>query len=143
MKEIPQILNGSSYTDERGTIRFFNELDLMPVRRFYILEFVDPSMVRAWNAHKAEQKWLFVLEGSLKIVLVKPDDWQKPSLDLPYEEVVLEANSNHVLHIPGGFAFAFQSLAQHSRVMIFSNFSIEQSLEDDFRFDKNLWYDWN
>ena len=143
MKKMPRLTSGGSYTDQRGTIKFFNELDLAPVRRFYILEFSDPSKVRAWNGHKVEQKWLFVIEGSLKIVLVKPDDWQHPSADLPCEEMELQAGANQVLHIPGGFAFGFQSLAQHSRLMMFSDFTIEQSKNDDFRFDQQLWYDWS
>ena len=31
----------------------------------------------------------------------------------------------------------------NSKIIIFSNFTLEQSASDDYRFDQNNWFDWN
>jgi dTDP-4-dehydrorhamnose 3,5-epimerase len=41
--------------------------------------------------------------------------------------------------VPGGFANAILSLQPKSRVLVFSSFSLEESLEDDYRFDVEFW----
>ncbi|HZI69207.1 MAG TPA: hypothetical protein VFD44_05835, partial [Hanamia sp.] len=50
------------------------------------------EVVRAWQGHQQEEKWFYVVEGSFKIAVVKPDNWQHPSLNLPVEEYKLSAD---------------------------------------------------
>jgi dTDP-4-dehydrorhamnose 3,5-epimerase len=83
-----------------------------------------------------------VVEGSFKIVLVKPDDWQHPSLTLPVEEYNLYSTKIQILHVPGGYANGFKGLEPKSKIMVFSSFTVEESMKDDFRFDEGLWYKW-
>ena len=137
-----QIIKGEQYSDVRGSITYFNNLDLSVVKRFYKIKHPNKEVVRAWQGHMKEQKWFYVLSGTFKVVLVRPDNWQIPSADLIYEEFVLSDLSNHILHVPGGFINGFKALAKDSEIMIFSNFTVEESSDDDFRFDKNLWYKW-
>jgi len=59
------------------------------------------------------------------------------------QEFILKSGINPVLHIPGGYANGFKALEAHSKLMVFSDFSIADAGKDDFRFDKTLWYDWN
>lgn len=143
MKEPGLILiKGGRHTDDRGTLSFFNDFDMAPVKRFYVIEHPDTTIVRAWQAHKVEQKWFYVITGSFKINVVKPDNWEKPSETIVVKEFILESGANQVLHIPGGYANGFKALKAHSKLIVFSDVSLADAGKDDFRFDKSLWYDW-
>ncbi|WP_316844677.1 WxcM-like domain-containing protein [Pedobacter psychrodurus] len=136
------LIKGQNQKDNRGNLTFFNDFDMTPIRRFYITEPIDTDSIRAWQGHKKEQKWFFVLEGSFKVILVEPDDWDQPSKDLPYKEFALHANTNEILNISAGTATGFQALEPYSKLMIFSDVTLEQSIADDYRFAKGLWYKW-
>lgn len=142
MKESPKIIQGADHQDERGTIFFFNDLDLSVVKRFYVIEHPNGEIVRAWQGHKKEEKWFYVMDGSFKVVLVKPDDWENPSVHLKVNEFILKAASNQVLYVPGGYANGFKALQPKSRIIVFSSFTVEESAKDNFRFDKDQWYNW-
>lgn len=137
-----ELIVGGKHSDNRGIITFFNQLDLAPIKRVYFIEHPDVSFVRAWQGHQRESKWIKVLVGSFKVILVKPDNWEMPSIDLAYEEYVLSQDENEILFIPGGYATGFQALKSNSKMMILSDFSTNESKGDDFRFDLNLWYNW-
>ena len=142
MSEIPNIIQGGEHEDARGRLTFFNDFDMEAVRRFYVIEHPDTSIVRAWQAHKKEQKWFYVIEGSFKIVIVKPGEWTADSEESNPEKFILKNTGNKLLHIPGGYANGFQALEPHSKLMVFSDFAIAEAGTDDYRFDKNLWYHW-
>ena len=142
MNEMPNIITGGASTDARGTLSFVNDFDLLPVRRFYIIDHPHTSVVRAWQAHKKEQKWFYVLTGSFKIVIVKPEEWLSTSDKAVPQEFILRNGDNHLLHVPGGFANGFQALESNSKLMVFSDYPIADAGTDDHRFDKNLWYNW-
>lgn len=138
----PTLFSGHKHLDLRGKISFINDCDLSRAKRFYIIEPAGTEVVRAWQGHQQEEKWFYVVEGSFKIVLVKPDDWQNPTLNLPFEEYNLSASKTEILYVPGGYANGFQSVEPKSKIMVFSSFTVEESMKDDFRFDKSLWYKW-
>jgi dTDP-4-dehydrorhamnose 3,5-epimerase-like enzyme len=142
MKENTNLIQGGEFNDARGKLIFFNDFDMKDVRRFYVIEHPDSSIIRAWQGHKKEEKWFYVMKGSFKVVLVKPDDWDNPSPDLEPAEFILKATANQVLYIPGNFANGLKALEPESRIMVFSSFTVEESSKDNFRFDKGMWYDW-
>ena len=137
-----EVIQGAKYTDSRGSLIYFNEFNLEPIKRFYIVEPDSKNTIRAWQGHKIEQKWFYVLSGSFKIILLKPDEWKTPSEDLYYQEFILSSNNHQILHIPGGFVNGFKACEANSRLMVFSDFTLSESSQDDFRFNKNLWYGW-
>lgn len=141
-KEI-ELIEGGSHKDSRGFISFVNDFNLSDVKRFYTIENSPLKPVRAWQAHQFETKWFHVVSGSFKIVLVKIDNWDFPSNKLTPLEFNLSANSSSVLCIPGGYANGFKMLETDSKLLVFSNFSLEESGGDDFRFDDSLWYNWS
>ncbi|TPD69828.1 dTDP-4-dehydrorhamnose 3,5-epimerase family protein [Flavobacterium microcysteis] len=143
MKEEPQIIQGNIHEDERGKLFYANEFDLSDVKRYYIIEHPDTKIIRAWQAHQKEQKWFQVISGSFLVAVVQPDNWGKPSEKLEVRKFVLNANENQILHIPGNFANGFKALEKNSRMIVFSDFSLEESSKDNFRFDGKLWFDWN
>ncbi|MFS8083742.1 MAG: WxcM-like domain-containing protein [Ginsengibacter sp.] len=142
MSEIPEIIEGGEHHDTRGRLTFFNAFDMKVVRRFYMIEHPDTTIVRGWQAHKKEQKWFYVMKGSFKIVIVKPGEWAADFEKLKPEEFTLSNDDNKLLHIPGGYANGFQALEPHSKLMVFSDFGIEQAGTDEYRFSKDLWYNW-
>lgn len=142
MNQLPNLIQGGSYKDERGKITFVNDFDLSQVKRYYIIEHTDANVVRAWQGHKKEQKWFQVLSGRFLISVIQPDNWENPSENIEPETFILAATEDKVLHIPGGFANGFKALEPNSRIIVFSDFSLEESVNDNFRFDSQLWFDW-
>jgi len=143
MKNQPQIIQGNIHEDERGKLFYANEFDLSEVKRYYIIEHPDTKVTRAWQAHQKEQKWFQVISGSFLVAVVQPDNWENPSEKLEVRKFVLNADKNQILHIPGNFANGFKALEKNSRMIVFSDFSLEESSKDNFRFDSKLWFDWN
>ena len=70
MFEEPEIIEGGEHQDTRVRLIFFNAFDMKAVRRFYVIEHPDTTIVGASQAHKKEQKWFYVMEGNFKIVIV-------------------------------------------------------------------------
>lgn len=136
------LIKGAVYQDNRGLLTFFNTFDMMPIRRFYIVENTGVDIVRAWQGHQKEQKWFYALEGSFKVILVKPDHWINPSESLSYQEYKLSSGANEILSIPAGFVNGFQALEINSKLLVYSDVTLEQSASDDFRYDRKLWYKW-
>lgn len=137
-----QLIDGGNHTDDRGTIAFANDFDLTPAVRLYRITHPDTSVVRAWQGHKKESKWFHCLEGTFLIKLIKIDDWGNPSLDLNIETFELKGSQSQVLHVPPGYASGFKALEKNSSIMVFSDFTVEESTNDDFRFEKNYWFKW-
>lgn len=130
-------IQGGIAKDHRGQIRFVNEFDMSLVKRFYIIKNKDLELVRGWRAHRIEQRWFYVLQGSFKLDLVKIDNWGKPSQDLEIERLVLNAKDNKVLHIPVGYATAFQALAKDSEILVFADHHLDHASKDDYTYDMN------
>lgn len=138
----PTIIKGNSHSDTRGILKFANEFRMHEVKRFYMVHHPETSIVRAWQAHKIEQKWFYVLEGKFKIALVQPDNWENPSADLPVLEYDLDAAENKILHIPSGYANGFKAITPDAKMIIYTDSFIEDAPKDDLRFPAAYWYDW-
>lgn len=138
-----QSINGEEYRDSRGVLISFSDFKLDPFKRLYIIENANTEIIRAWQGHKREQKWFYVIEGSFRIVILKPDDWLEPSASIDYQVFDMVAAENKVIHIPGGFVNGFKAEEPNSRLMVFSDTTLQESIIDDFRYDKDLWYNWN
>ena len=46
------------------------------------------------------------------------------------------------IEIPKGYANGLKALEPDSEVMVFSEFSLEDSLLDEIRFHSDLWFNW-
>ena len=84
-------------------------------------------------------KWFYCNSGSFVINLIKLDNFEEPSRDLESKRFLLEAEKPSVLEISGGYANGFKAMEPHSKLMVFSNFGLEESKNDDFRYDLNTW----
>lgn len=138
------LVKGQKHTDDRGSISFLNSLDLTEVVRMYEIAPINEKLIRGWQAHQYEKKWFYCTQGSFIINLIKVDDFEHPRKELTATKVVLSANEPNVLNLTGGYATAIKSLEANSKLLIFSDFTLEQSKNDDFRFDINFWKaQWN
>jgi dTDP-4-dehydrorhamnose 3,5-epimerase-like enzyme len=131
--EIRNIAGGKS-SDPRGTVSFVNHFDMSPVKRFYIIENSDTEIIRGWRGHRIEQRWFTAIVGNFVIKFVKVDDWNAPSPELEVKVFTLSCDLPAVLHVPHGYASAFQALDPGSRLLVFSDYPIDQASEDDYLF---------
>ncbi len=125
------IIQGGVAKDHRGQIRFVNDFDMSLVKRFYIIKNLDTELVRGWRAHKIEQRWFYVLSGSFSVDLVKIDNWEVASPDLPVDNMIISAANLRVLHVPAGYATAFKALEPESELLVYADYGIEHAVKDD------------
>lgn len=85
---------------------------------------------------------VFLYKGFFSGFLVKIDDWENPSHDLKVVSFQLSENKSRILAVPPGYANGFRANEPFSTLVVFSDKNLEESKNDDYRFDKNLWYKW-
>lgn len=139
----PSLLCCDSFSDHRGELIFNNNFDLKLLRRFIVFYHPNTNVIRAWQGHKFEEKWFLVIQGAFVINCVEIDDWHKPSITLIPQTFVLNRSSKSLLHIPKGYANGFKAIEENSIILMFSNATLKESQADDFRYEKDLWFDWN
>jgi len=62
---------------------------------------------------------------------------------LKAEHITLKASESQILTLPPGYANGLNSLEPDSQIMVFSDYLLNESLDDKYRFDKDLWFNWN
>jgi len=137
------IFNGGLSVDDRGEVTFINDFNFESVKRFYMVSNHKAGFVRAWHAHKREAKYVAAVTGAAIVGAVKIDDWDKPSVDLPVGRYVISSNKPQVLYIPPGYANGFMSLTSDLKLIFFSTAKLDESANDDIRYDARYWDIWN
>ena len=138
----PTIIQGDTYSDERGVLRFANDFLMNVVVRFYIIKHLNTGFIRAWQAHKKEKKYFYVLRGRFVVAYLKLDNFDKPDLNKKPDYTILSDRESKVLSIPEGYANGLKALEPGSEIMVFSNLTVEESKKDDYRFPAEWWFDW-
>lgn len=139
----PRLIEGGISIDDRGEVSFVNGFSFNGIKRFYQVTNHEAGLVRAWHAHKKEDKYVFVSAGAAIVGAVKIDNWEKPSVNLRVNRFILSAHKTAILHIPSGYANGFKTLRPHTRLIFFSTSTVEESLNDDFRYDSRFWNPWD
>jgi dTDP-4-dehydrorhamnose 3,5-epimerase len=139
----PEIIVGGNYKDERGQLEFFNDFDMSPVKRVYFTTNLDTNTIRAWQGHIVESRWFVCVSGSFNVKLIEIDDWKNPSEDLKVYEYELSVNKQEVLYIPNGFVNGFRALEANAKLMVMSDYRLNEVENDQRRFDQNKWTKWN
>lgn len=93
-----------------------------------------------WFGHPKEEKLFLCLSGSMRILMVKPDNWEDPSLELKVLEQVLIANKSQMLYVPVGYVTAVQKISNDGQVLEFSTISKEEFDSNGKTFPKEWWY---
>jgi dTDP-4-dehydrorhamnose 3,5-epimerase len=139
----PEIIVGGNYKDERGQLDFFNDFDMSPVKRVYFTTNLETNTIRAWQGHIVESRWFVCVSGSFNVKLIEIDDWKNPSEDLKVYEYELSANKQEVLYIPNGFVNGFRALEANAKLMVMSDYRLNEVENDQRRFDQNKWTKWD
>jgi dTDP-4-dehydrorhamnose 3,5-epimerase len=138
----PRLLEGGLAVDDRGSLAFVNAFDFEGVKRFYVVANHEQGFVRAWHAHRREAKYVTVVSGAAVVAAVQIDDWERPSRGAEVHRFVLTAAKPSLLFIPPGFANGFMSLTEDAKLVFFSTSTLEESRDDDVRFDARHWDAW-
>ena len=140
----PYIINGGNHIDDRGTVSFINEFSLEKIKRFYIIENSQIDTVRAWQGHKNQPRYFHVVSGSFWVACVRVDDWAEPSKSLIAEVFRLESDKQtSVLYIPPGYANGIKAIDENSKLISFCEDLLDENSDDNYRYDQNMWLDWN
>ena len=137
----PKLFESKSNSDHRGKVSFTNDLDLNKVVRTYKVINKQVRTVRAWHGHKIEEKWISVEDGEFLVCAVKIKDFENPSK----EQEVLKFNmtpDSGILYIPKNYANGAMNLTANNAVRYFSSLPLEESIDDDYRFESDFWNPW-
>jgi len=136
-----RLIAGANHIDDRGTVSFVNDFDFARVKRFYMVENHMPGFVRAWHAHRHEEKYAYVVGGAALVAAVRIDDWDHPTVPEKVDRFVLSSHKPSVLYIPAGYANGFKSLTPDMKLMFFSTSTVQESQNDDIRWPADYFGD--
>ena len=150
MKDV-NLISGGLAVDDRGSVRFVNDFNFKEVKRFYQVENHRKGYIRAWHGHKNEGKYVYAAKGSFLVGAVKmketaaldgiADDAIISEEGQP-QKFVISSESPKVLWIPSGYANGFMNLTENGIIQFFSTSTLEESLNDDIRFEYDKWNIW-
>ncbi len=121
-----ELIKGNRFVDDRGIIRFNNEFDMTAVKRMYLIE-PTPNLIRAWQGHQIENKWFNVVSGRFEVQVVSMTDLTVK------KSIILSEDQDEVIKIEAGFYNGFKALEPQSKLMVYSDKSLNESLNDDYR----------
>ncbi len=138
----PKLIDGNRIYDNRGSLRFSNNLSFEKIKRFYMVHNYTRNFIRAWHGHINEEKYIGCIKGTFQVSAVKINNIKKPNKKNKIHNFFLNESNNNFVHIPKGFANGSMSLEENSELLIFSTSSIKESLNDDIRYDSQYWNPW-
>ena len=134
-----RLINGSVFSDSRGELRAFNKFNMNEVVRFYEIAPASIENIRGWIGHRAERKWFCCSQGAFIINVVELDSFDTPSKTLDVFAYRLDSSEAVILQAGPGVATAIRAESAGSRLTVYSNFSLEESQADDYRFPEDYW----
>jgi len=132
----PTVINGGSYSDNRGDVTFNNDFDMSSIKRIYSIKNVNTSLVRAWQGHAIERRWFSVVKGSFEIKLIKIDNWENPTKSLEVFSRIINDENFDVLCVPGGYVSSIKALEKNSKLLLMSDYRLGD-IKDEYKFDTN------
>lgn len=143
MMESVSVIEGEIFSDIRGKIFSLNNFHFEQVKRCYFIHHPDENIVRGWNGHKNEHKWFYCIKGAFSVALVRIDNWHNPSENLMPEIHNLSDNISRLVSVPTGYANCLKAHSPGSIMLVLSDKTIEESKEDNWKYDSHLWVDWD
>lgn len=140
--KFPKLITGGFSADDRGFVNFNNNFVFNKIKRFYIVENHRSGFIRAWHAHKREEKFVLCLSGSAMVSAVKINNFKAPDKKAKIFSFILTSRSSSILYIPKAYANGFKTLTKDAKLMFFSSSTLKQSIKDDFRYKFDYWNPW-
>lgn len=131
----PRLLDIETFADERGQVRHYGGFQLPNIKRVYFVEPGEPGEFRGWHGHKYESKVFRCIKGSFTVNLILVEDWEAPS-GLHFHSFELSESEGNLVIAPPGFANAITSRESGSIMMVMSDRTLEQSQDDDYRYEQ-------
>lgn len=131
-------ITGNSFTDNRGTLFFNNEIDISKAKRIYVITNITTDIKRGWQAHKIESRWFIAVNGSFEIRTVEVDDFINPSDNLTVKKYIVNANKFDCLVVKPGYATSIKALEQDSKLVVLSDFALNE-VDDNYKYNSNKW----
>lgn len=140
----PKIIVGGVATDDRGSVRFVNDFNFLDVKRFYQVQNHSKGFIRAWHGHHKEAKYVYVAKGTALVGAVPIDMMISKCIDdSKVVKTILSSANPKIFYIPAGYANGFKTLEEETIVQFFSTSTLEESLNDDTRFEYDIVDIWN
>lgn len=141
--KFPKIIKGQMIVDDRGMLSFANSFKFNKVKRFYLVQNHENNFIRAWHAHKKEEKYVVCLQGAAMVCAVKINNFSKPDTKSKIHKFFLHDKDLKILYIPNGYANGFKNLDKNTKLMFFSNQDLKSSINDDYRYKYDFWNPWD
>lgn len=137
----PKLIKVDFATDNRGKVTFCNGFNFAEkkIRRFYLLENATTDTIRAFHGHLYESKYLLVISGKALVCAAQFNPTKKPDREKDIHLFILSEKDPHILYIPKGFANGNRFLEKNTKVMVFSDVSLDESKKDDYRLPFDYW----
>ena len=132
----PSLINGNNHQDNRGILKYNNNFNLSQIKRMYIIENANIYLKRGWQGHKIEQRWFSVIAGKFKIMLLKVDNWENPSVNLELFTFEINSENLDILHIPAGYITCIQAKEDNSKLIVMSDYVFGE-VDDEYKFTLN------
>ena len=145
----PKMIKGGRFIDDRGILVHNNNLDFAKsdIKRSYTIKHNQLGYIRSYHGHSHESKFLQVTDGIFKVIAIPLEEFkvdnrhcvvEQRRIRKKYPPFFLEDNGD-VLSIPAGYAHGFQNLTNSGIITFYSDMDIEDSLNDDIRFNWDFW----
>lgn len=138
-----EVIEGEIFRDHRGQISSLNSFHFEGIKRCYIIHHPDVTVIRGWHAHREERKWFYCVKGRFSVALVKIDDWDHPNPNLSAETFLLTENDSKLVCVPKGYANCLKAHDKDSIMLVLSDKTLDEALEDSWRYDNGLWVIWD
>ena len=137
------LIKGGVYIDIRGRLRFVNDFNMDGIKRFYCITPSNEKPVRAWQGHEKEKKYFYCMKGAFKIIILPLKQCQNNIANPEIKMFELTEENSDILVVQKGFVNGFKALKPKSELLVFSDLSVDESKNDDYRFNEKRWIDWN
>lgn len=138
-EEKPHLISGGVFNDERGSLRFINTIPEVQFKRFYQIKNSVSHQIRAFQCHRYESRYLYLVSGKILVIAAFLDKKTKPSQTTSISKFILTENESQLLYIPAGYANGFKALEPNSRVLFFSSSVLNELENDSFRLPADYW----
>jgi dTDP-4-dehydrorhamnose 3,5-epimerase-like enzyme len=138
----PSIIKAEAIFDNRGSLTFSNVFNFKKIKRFYIIKNHNINFIRAWHAHKYEEKFFLCIDGVFQISCTRIKNFDEPDKNTKVYSWVLSSEKPQIIYIPNGYANGSMNLSKNAKLLIYSTSTLKQSMSDDHRYSWDYWNPW-
>jgi dTDP-4-dehydrorhamnose 3,5-epimerase-like enzyme len=133
---------GKIFNDDRGTLSAFEIPKDFEAKRLYFVSNWKSGFIRAWHGHFKESKLITVIQGAGMVAAVPLSEPLNPDKNVKITRQVITPGDGFFF-VPGAHANGLMSLTSDCKFLIISSSSLEESVNDDFRYPFDYWQAWN